>query len=372
MAKQIKKIVYILKPSVDIYPPCVSQIRIIKDLGYEIEVWFGHCGVATRSLLEASGVSMIQLRFAPDSTTSKVGKLRNWLEYRHAVLKKMKAEDRDHVLFWFGTAESAIPLFPLDRKRRMVMSVLELMDDRKVSRFLSAHIARKCIAVTACEDNRANIMRFWWNLDRKPFVIPNKPYEIQISVNAKPSCGEVEEALRLIGDRPFVIYQGIFQNVEYISKIAYALSQGTDMPLLVMMGSDRRNIVPQIKKIYKNTIYIQHIQSPNHLEITSHALLGVVCYDHSSLNKLYCAPNKIFEYSKFGIPMLANDVPGLIHTVGAYKAGVCVDFDSQEEVAVGIEKLLVGHDEYSSNAINFYNSIDNRETVRRLLEKATQ
>lgn len=88
MAKQIKKTVYILKPSVDIYPPCVSQIRIIKDLGYEIEVWFGHCGVATRSLLEASGVSMIQLRFAPDSTTSKVGKLRNWLEYRHAVLKK--------------------------------------------------------------------------------------------------------------------------------------------------------------------------------------------------------------------------------------------------------------------------------------------
>ena len=372
MSEEIKKIIYILKPSVDIYPPCVSQIRIIKDLGYEIEVWFGRCGDATRSLLEANGISMKQLRFAPDSTTSKIGKLRNWIEFRQAVLAKMKTEDCDRVLFWFGTAESAIPLFPLNRKRRMVMSVLELMDDRKVSRFLSAHIARKCIAVTACEDNRANIMQFWWKLDSKPFVIPNKPYEIQISVNAKPSCDEVEDALRLIGDRPFVVYQGIFQNVEYISKIAHALSLRADMPLLVMMGSDRRNIVPQIKTIYKETVYIPHIQSPKHLEITSHALLGVVCYDHSSLNKLYCAPNKIFEYSKFGIPMLANDVPGLIHTVGAFKAGVCVDFNSQEEVALGIEKLLVAHKEYSNNAINFYNSVDNRETVRRLLEKVAQ
>lgn len=372
MSKQINKIVYILKPSVDIYPPCVSQIRIAKDLGYEIEVWFGHCGGATRFLLESNGISMKQLQFAPDSTTSKIGKLRNWVEFRHAVLAKMKTEDCDHVLFWFGTAESAIPLFPLNRKRRMVMSVLELMDDRKISRFLSAYIARKCIAVTACEDNRANIMQFWWKLDSKPFVIPNKPYEIKIPINAKPSCVEVEDALKLIGNRPFVVYQGIFQNIEYISKIAHALSLRADMPLLVMMGSDRRNIVPQIKNIYKDTIFIPHIQSPKHLEITSHALLGVVCYDHSSLNKLYCAPNKIFEYSKFGIPMLANDVPGLIHTVGAYKAGVCVDFESQAEVEAGLERLLADHDEYSRNAVALYNSVDNRETVRCLLERAAQ
>ena len=371
MKKSIDKIVYILKPSVDTYPPCVSQIRIIRDLGYNVEVWFGRCGAATLHLLEANGIAMKQLRFAPDSTKSKIGKLKNWLEFRRAVKKAIRNE-RDSVLFWFGTAESAIPLFPLSRNKRMVMSVLELMDDRRVSRSLSAHIARKCVAVTACEENRANIMRFWWKLKDKPYVIPNKPYEIRIDANAEPTCDEVADALRLIDGRPFVIYQGIFQNIEYISKVAHALNAREDMPLLVMMGSDRRNIVPQIKNIYADTIFIPHIQSPSHLEITSHAILGVVCYDHSSLNKLYCAPNKIFEYSKFGIPMLANDVPGLVQTVGAYEAGVCVDFDSQNEVAEGIDTLLSGHEVYAANARKLYESVDNKATIKRLLEGAAQ
>lgn len=369
MQNRLDKIVYILKPSVDVYPPCVSQIRIIRDLGYNVEVWYGHCGEATKKLLESNGIVMRRLCFAPDSIKSKWGKAKNWLQFRCAIKSAMKEEDPSNVLFWFGTAESAIPLFPLSKKRRMVMSVLELMDDRKIARFLSASIARKCVAVTACEKNRANIMRFWWKLSETPYVIPNKPYEIQIGVDAEPSCSEVDDALRLIGDRPFIIYQGIFQNIEYISTIAQSLNSRSNMPVLVMMGSDRRNIVPQIKKIYSNTIFIPHIQSPCHLEVTSHAILGVVCYDHSSLNKLYCAPNKIFEYSKFGIPMLANDVPGLLQTVGMFKAGVCVDFDSKEEVSAGIESLLSNRKFYSENAINLYNSVNNKATIKRLLEE---
>ncbi len=370
MYTHFDKVVYILKPSVDSYPPCVSQIRILADLGYNVEVWFGQCGDATLSLLEANGIKMKRLHFAPDSMKSIIGKIKNWIQFRQAVLNAMKNDDSSQVLYWFGTAESAIPLFPLSTKRKMVMSVLELMDDRVFSRVLSAYIARKCVAVTACEENRANIMRFWWKLSETPFIIPNKPYEIRIEANAKPSCDEVENAFKLIGDRPFIIYQGIFQNLEYISKIARALNSQPGMPALVMMGSDRRNIVPHIKQIYADTFYIPHIQSPCHLEITSHAILGIVCYDHSSLNKLYCAPNKIFEYSKFGIPMLANDVPGLTHTVGFYKAGVCVDFDSQEEVTAGLVELLSNHDYYSNNSVELYDSVDNTVTIKRLLERA--
>ena len=47
------------------------------------------------------------------------------------------------------------------------------------------------------------------------------------------------------------------------------------------------------------------------------ASIGVLSYFPRSgsigrtLNPLYCAPNKIFEYSKYGIPMISNDVPAL-------------------------------------------------------------
>ena len=314
---------------------------------------------------------MKKLDYSPDSHNSLFGKIRNWIEYRNAVYRAMRAEVAEETLFWFGTAESAIPLFPLLKKRYMVMSVLELMDTRRTLRYLSASIARKCVAVTACEETRANIMKYWWRLKETPYVIPNKPYDIDIVTNAAPSSDETAAALAQIGGRPFIIYQGIFQNIEYISQIATALSNRPDKPLLVMMGSDRRSIYPIIKEIYPETLFIPHIQSPNHLEITSHGLIGIVCYDHTSLNKLYCAPNKIFEYSKFGIPMLANDVPGLKESVGAFRAGVCVNFDSLEDVASGIESLLANHEYYSRNALEFYESVDNRATIEKLIKEAT-
>lgn len=47
------------------------------------------------------------------------------------------------------------------------------------------------------------------------------------------------------------------------------------------------------------------------------ASIGVMSYSphqktHAGVvNALYCAPNKIFEYGKYGKPMIANDVPAL-------------------------------------------------------------
>ena len=37
----MNKIVYIVKTKLHYYPPCISQIRMIKDLDYDIEVLYG-------------------------------------------------------------------------------------------------------------------------------------------------------------------------------------------------------------------------------------------------------------------------------------------------------------------------------------------
>lgn len=361
-------IVYILKPSIEIYPPCVSQILTIKDLGYRIEVWYGHCAKPTLELLRENGVVARKFSYPPDSNNSVIGKVKNWAAYRHCILAAMRECDVDETVFWFGTAESAIPLYPLSNRYRMVLSVLELMDTRSISRRFTASIARKCTAVTACQSDRAYIMKSWWKLSSLPYVLPNKPYKIDIEKNAQCTCPETVDAISRVGQRKFIIYQGIFQNVEYISAIAEALRRLDSDIYLVMMGSDRRGIVPMIEKIYKKTVYIEHISSPKHLEITSHALLGVVCYDHTSLNKLYCAPNKIFEYSKFSIPMIGNDVPGLINSIGASGAGVCVPF-TENKVYEALIELLQNYDEYARAAGKFFESVDNKETVRRLLRR---
>ena len=35
------KVLYIVKTQLHYYPPCISQIRMLKDLGYDVEVLYG-------------------------------------------------------------------------------------------------------------------------------------------------------------------------------------------------------------------------------------------------------------------------------------------------------------------------------------------
>lgn len=85
-----------------------------------------------------------------------------------------------------------------------------------------------------------------------------------------------------------------------------------------------------MSEIYDKVIHIDSIPAPLHLEITSHATIGVVFYSDETLNKAFCAPNKIYEYSGFGIPAIANCIPGLINTIGKSGAAVCTDFKAEK------------------------------------------
>ncbi|KAA6307134.1 hypothetical protein EZS27_041199, partial [termite gut metagenome] len=38
--------------------------------------------------------------------------------------------------------------------------------------------------------------------------------------------------------------------------------------------------------------------------------IGIVSYAFDDLNHVFCAPNKTWEYTGFGIPMLGNNAPG--------------------------------------------------------------
>lgn len=83
----------------------------------------------------------------------------------------------------------------------------------------------------------------------------------------------------------------------------------------VLMGLDPENIFADIKKEYDKSIFIKNIPAPYHLEVTSYAAIGFVFYDdRNSLNRAFCAPNKIYEYSGLRIPAIGNEVPGLVNT----------------------------------------------------------
>ena len=229
-------------------------------------------------------------------------------------------------------------------------------------------MSKKAEAVVACEETRAYLMRYWFGLKKLPYIMPNKPYELGVGRYAEPSCVQTRNAIGQIKGKKFIIFQGIYQKLEYMKALAEALATMNSDYYFILMGFDlnKTNAHEELRKIYDKVIEVPSLPAPLHLEVTSHAHIGLVFYDDCTLNQAFCAPNKIFEYSGFGIPMLANKIPGLEHTVGRYGAGKCVEFCT-EELICAIQDLDANYSAYSQNAIRLYESVDNKRVIETII-----
>lgn len=362
-----KKVIYIVKSDLAYYPPCMSHICMLDDLGVDVEVWFGSSKQTAIDILKERRIPFRELTDPRGKAPGKLDKLNNWMSFRNSLKRELRTIERDNTVLWFGTAETAMPMVGALKGYRYIASALELNDDNATKRKLMGRVCKNAIAVTACEETRAYIMRSWWNLPRLPYVFPNKPYGMELHRNLPLTCSETRKIVADMAGRDFLIYQGILQDESCVAEIAKALkSMGGKYPL-VLMGIDKAGMAPRIRSIYEETYYYESIPAPKHLEVTSRAHIGIVFYKAAILNEAFCAPNKIYEYSSFGMPMLANNIPGLSHTVGAAGCAECVPL-VQDEIVAAIKRIDERYGTYSENSKAFFASTDNASTMKSLIK----
>lgn len=366
------KVIYIVKTDLHYYPPCMMQIRYLKECGVDIEVWFASSNESALTILDREQIPYVCLGES-SRVNSKIGKIKNWLEFRKNIKRQLKTVEQSewaHILLWIGTAESAIPLMGLLEHYHYNLTMLELLDDKKNKFKLKTFgkLAKKAEALIACEVTRAYLMRYWFGVNRLPYVMPNKPYELGAKKYAEPSCDKTKNAIDIVKGKKFIIFQGIYQKLEYMKELAKALAMMDTEYYVVLIGFDlyKTNAYEELKRIYERVIELQSLPAPLHLEVTSHASIGLVFYDDFSLNQAFCAPNKIFEYSGFGVPMLANRIPGLENTVGKFNAGKCIDFKA-EDLAAAIKEIDDHYDMYCNNARALYESVDSKSTIETII-----
>ena len=363
-----RKILYFVKSNLHYYPPCMSQIKILHDIGINVTVLYGSSDEIAIRELEALDIRCVQMQDPRGVFPWKLDKVNNWLAYRKAVKSFLSTVDPSGYLLWFGNAESFLPLKGLIENRYdYVISYLELLDQERVRIQLLKKMTQKAKAVTTCEKTRSYLMQAWFDLEHLPYTIPNKPYSVKIKKNAKVTTEKGKQIMEALSGNKYIIYQGIFQNTEYIETLAKVLNDHHPDLYLVMMGIDKYHNIERIKKIYNNTIIVDYIPAPMHLEVTSNAYIGLLFYHPDSLNKVFCAPNKIFEYSCFGLPIIGNAIPGLENTIGKAGAGICTNF-TYEELDEAIRNIKRNYSTFSTNSYAFFDSVDNTKTITSILE----
>ena len=106
--------------------------------------------------------------------------------------------------------------------------------------------------------------------------------------------------------------------------------------------------------------------APKHLHLLKYAYIGLLPYQPgnstrpyiSELNALYCAPNKIFEYSGYGIPMIGTDVIALKQPFEKYDMGLCIKDFSSNEIIKAIKNIENRYDEMARNCKRYYQDIN--------------
>ncbi|MDT2808518.1 hypothetical protein P7H32_07665 [Vagococcus lutrae] len=344
------------------------EIMYLNELGYKVSVICGDITGELKKKLNESGINVSVISFTRVSE-GKLGKISSYFYYRKYIKAAINENKyNNNILYWFGTADSAFANLGNLKHIKYVVKSLELYDETKyfLYRNLLKLVVRKSSAFVVCEINRAHIMKQWWNLEKLPYVISNKPYFHPTKRRAYSA--DMHEYINLLKDKKIILYQGAVPfGLNYIKKLARVLNKKDSDFFIVLLGNFSEDLFFELKNEYENIIKLDFIAAPNHLIITSYAHIGIAVYDECSLNNVYCAPNKIYEYAGFGIPVLGNKIPGLVNTIENNEFGKCIDFNSNEEIEEALNYIEKYYIKLSSKGKMFYKETNNKEIIEKVV-----
>lgn len=372
----LKKIILIQVDSILGYPPTLALINELVNASVEVTVL---TTIVNNQLLEVLPKSVIINKIGKDYTynTSPINKLKELFTVRKNIWGYIDTHYDDDTLLWVMSNITIKHMGMKLLRYRYNLHLFELVD--KVTYVGSYAMGLNLMKLThaahnviVCEYNRAQITQAWFKLKKLPLIISNKPMSNDFHRNSAIIHSEAaKKVITELKNKKIILYQGVVDAERPIEPIARAVEELDDsFVFMIMTGSE----CDYLKK-YRKTIVIPYISAPYHLEVTSHAFVGILIYTPvygtftSPLNSIYCAPNKIYEFSQFGIPMIGNDIPGLRYTIEYNHMGVCVSEMNTRYFAQAIQNVVDNYRVFSDNAIKFNQSDNKSEVVRFALKR---
>lgn len=355
------------------YPPVKSLIEVLTRNGNNVTI-------ITKYTVEPNCENNSRLhviKLYDNEKDSVIRKTYGYFHKLHFLRKLVESEMKNNDVLWTTTDNALRELGRTALKYKHIMQLMELVDDiplfpvgnwppYNISKF-----AQKAYKVVVPEFNRAYIQKIWWNLNALPIVLPNKPANLPALEDAPDNVLKFVKKLK-DEKRKIVLYQGGFQPDRNLEKYAEVIDSLSDEYILYIMGKDNEERKSLCNR-YKNIEYIPFIEPPYHLLITEQAYIGLLpyvpkkVYYNSIFNVVYCAPNKIFEYAAYGIPMIGSDLPGLRIPFERYNIGRIVCNESYEMIKENIKQIDEAYNELSRNCNAFYEDINLDEIINSIL-----
>lgn len=353
----MKNIWIVLRSSIHTRRPIMSVLRNLLDLGYSVNF----------ISIESTRITNLNLKeYICDIESNKhhLSTFNGYIKFRAFTHKTLTEQSNHNDIVWLGSLDTvnACTGLAIFKKLKYICHISELYDQRKSRLYFSKKFIQNAHKVVVPELNRARILRVWLDLNDLPTLYPNKPWNHPRIKNMEPTTTLTKSIIQDCNtDKDIIIYQGHIGKDRSLKPIVEAIKD-IDNVELWLMGKDH-NYVNELTETTDKVRYLGFVPAPHHLEITSHAKLGIMSYNLSNLNNLYCAPNKVWEYLGFNIFFICNEVGSLDELVstGCCK---CVDFNNIELLKdIILEELGKEHD-FSK----IYEQVNLKQIISNLLD----
>ncbi|MBM77468.1 MAG: glycosyltransferase [Crocinitomicaceae bacterium] len=172
----------------------------------------------------------------------------------------------------------------------------------------------------------------------RPKVLRNLPTKHQI-IKTKN-----RKDLNLPSNKIVVILQGAGINVDRGSEELVEAVYNSDNIFLCVVGSG--DVIPILKKrieldqsLSKKVMFINKLPYEEMMQYTLNSNVGVSLDKDTNINYKFSLPNKIFDYMKAGIPILATDLVEVSNVIAKYEVGLSIKDLEPDTIISGIEKL---------------------------------
>ena len=174
----------------------------------------------------------------------------------------------------------------------------------------------------------------------------NEKYNLNMQVVRNiPLAGQDKAIVPAIDkqNKKIILYQGAVNIGRGIDRIIDAMPYLDDFLFYVVGDGDcladlRKSV--QDKQLDDKVKFTGRVPFEDLPAYTASADIGVNLLDNKGLNYYYALPNRIFDYIRHTIPILANDFPEVRRIISHYRVGKLIDHFEPEYLASVIREMV--------------------------------
>lgn len=230
----------------------------------------------------------------------------------------------------------------------------------RVFMFLERIVINRYDLIIATSDERSRALGKYYRLRESPIVVGN-------------IAGAEEEILESSQDEkvtdfaswsasphnlPLVVYQGSMDvHSRCLDNLVRAFTELRGKCILIMAGDGPDlNYLRDLTKQLGLEEYIKftgRLSRSSLIAVMHGASIGVVIYSNKELNNLLCTPNKIHEYTRAGLAVVASNQPPLVQILCTHRIGELFDPDKHASIRHALVTVLSDLNTYKSNVPEF-------------------